>query len=166
MHLMIFILYYVIIYFNAWTIIIQSSYMHSTFFTMNLMRTKPHLFIYTHASMHILPYGLESVAVTQNNWPHTFLHIFTPSDHAIHFIPASPHIKSLSPSIYETEQKPPSRIPIRSNLNKKSTSVQIEVSSTLSTPSTAIFIDHISNNNDNKSKSTRLITPLELQAIQ
>lgn len=82
---------------------------------------------------------------------------------------------SLSPSIYETGHKTmtPSRIPVRSNSNKKSTPVQIEVSSSILTslpsppPSpTAISNDHISNNNDNKSKSTHPVSPLELQAIQ
>lgn len=65
----------------------------------------------------------------------------------------------------------PSRIPVRSNPNKISTPVQIEVSSSILTPlpplpSTAISNDHISNNNDNKSKSTHPVAPLELQAIQ
>lgn len=70
---------------------------------------------------------------------------------------------SLSPSIYETGQKTttPSRIPIRSNPNRKSTPVQIEVSSPTTTTATTI-----SNNNDNKSKSTHPVSPLELQAIQ
>lgn len=80
-----------------------------------------------------------------------------------------PWYKSLSPSIYEKGQKTtttPSRIPIRSNPNRKSTPVQIEVSSPLLVPSTTISIDHISNNNDNKSKSTHPVSPLELQAIQ
>lgn len=86
---------------------------------------------------------------------------------------------SLSPSIDEMGHKTmtPSRIPVRSNPSKRSTPVQIEVSSSISTsspsslptpppPPTTTTIDHIPNNNDNKSKSTHPVSPLELQAIQ